>query len=171
MNYYNSIAEGYEELHEEEQLAKLNAIKSLLEELKIEISPNARLLDIGCGSGISTRFWDFTKSERVGIDPAEKLIEIAQKKDLYGQYFVEEAENLPFEDELFDFITCITAIHNFDDLEKSIEEMKRVGKNIFIFSILKKAVNFDEIINSIKDKFNIEKEYEEDKDSILICKK
>jgi len=170
MSYYNEIAEGYEELHEVEQLAKLNVIKKLLEENKIKISPNFRLLDVGCGSGISTRFWDFTECERIGIDPAEKLIEIAQKKDIKGQYFVEEAENISFEDNLFDFVISITAIHNFEDIKKGIEEIERVGKKFFILTILKKAINFKEIISTIKEKFKVIKSYEEEKDHILICK-
>ncbi|MCK5107947.1 MAG: methyltransferase domain-containing protein [Nanoarchaeota archaeon] len=171
MNYYNEIAEGYEELHEDEQLAKLNAIKSLLEELKIEISPNHKLLDVGCGSGISTRFWDFTECERIGLDPADKLIEIAQKKDINGQYFVEPAENISLEDKLFDFVTCITAIHNFENLDMGISEIKRVSKNIIIFSILKTVIDFKNIVRKIKTNFQVIKEFEGDKDSILICKK
>lgn len=171
MSYYNEIAEGYEELHEDEQLAKLNAIKMLLEKENIKISPNSKLLDVGCGSGISTRFWEFTECERIGVDPAEKLIEIAQKKDINGQYFVEGAENLSFEDELFDFVISITAIHNFEDLEKGIKEIDRVGKSFFILTILKKAINFEDIISKLKEKFKIIKDYEEEKDHILICKK
>lgn len=171
MNYYNEIAEGYEELHKEEQLKKLDIINSLLKEENIEVSPDARLLDVGCGTGISTRFWDFAKCERIGIDPAEKLIEMAQMKDLYGQYFVESAEEISFEDELFDFVTCITAIHNFKNLDLGLEEIKRVGKDIFIFSVLKKAVNFENIMANIRNNFSIIKEHDEEKDKIIICKK
>jgi ubiquinone/menaquinone biosynthesis C-methylase UbiE len=169
MNYYNEIAEGYDELHEEEQLDKLETIKDMLEKEDIEISSECKLLDVGCGTGISTRFWDYSKCERIGIDPAEKLIAIAQKKDIYGQYFVEAAENISFEDELFDFVISVSAIHNFENVGKALEEIKRVSNHIVVITVLKKAAAYEEITKKIKNKFELVKEREQEMDSILLC--
>ena len=49
---YNHIAKSYNELHKEEQIKKLDIIKK---NIKI-ISP---LLDVGCGTGISTNYFNF----------------------------------------------------------------------------------------------------------------
>ena len=49
MDYYSSIAKGYDELHKEEQLKKLQIIAK-------HIKPKGLLLDIGAGTGISTSF-------------------------------------------------------------------------------------------------------------------
>ena len=170
-SYYNSIAGGYEELHQEEQLAKLELIKTSLKKLKININPEFRLLDIGCGSGISTRFWEFTNADKTGIDPSEKLIGIAQAKDLKSQYFVESAEDLSFEDSLFDFVISLTAIQNFSNLKEGISEIARVSKKHGVLSFLKKSEKKDEILKLIQIHFKILKEIEEEKDLILICEK
>ena len=55
---YNNIAKSYNELHGEEQIKKLDIIKK---NIKI-ISP---LLDVGCGTGISTNYFNV---ESVGVD-------------------------------------------------------------------------------------------------------
>ena len=169
--YYNNIAPSYEGLHKEEQLIKLSLIRKELENLKIKFNSTDRLLDVGCGTGISTKFWGYTNIDKVGIDPAEKLIEIAQTKDLKSQYFIESAENLPFEDNLFDFVTSITAIQNFTNIIEGLQEIKRVAKKYIILTILKKSTHLEEIIKHIRDNLNIIKEIEEDKDLILICLK
>ena len=169
--YYNEIADGYDELHEEEQLEKLEIVKSGLRELDISIGPEFRILDVGCGTGISTRFWKDTKADRTGIDIAEKLITIAQKKDIEAQYFVESAEDIPFEDDIFDLVISITAIQNFKDIESSIKEMKRVAKKTIVLSFLKKSEKEDEIRNIINKNLEIIKEAKQDKDIILFCSK
>lgn len=170
-DYYNNIAHSYDELHKEEQLAKLELIKKELKDLKIKINPDGRLLDVGCGTGISTIFWEDTGIDKTGIDPAEKLIEIAQKKDLKSQYFVESAEDMSFEDSLFDLVISITALQNLEDLEKGIQEIKRVAKKHIVLTFLKKAIHKDKIIKTIKDNLKVLKEIEEDKDLIFICVK
>lgn len=169
--YYNKIAKSYDELHEDEQLTKLEIVKEELKKQKIELGSDKKLLDIGCGTGISTRFWEYSGIDKTGIDPAEKLIEIAQKKDLNGQYFVEYAENIPFEDSFFDIIVSITSLQNFTDFKKSIEEIKRVAKKHIVLTFLKKAIQKDNITKTIKDNLEVLKELEEKKDLIFICKK
>ncbi len=66
---------------------------------------------------------------------------------------------------------AITSIHNFNNIEKGLDEMKRVGKKNFIITILKKSPKRKYIINKAKDFFTIKKELEEEKDIILICEK
>ncbi len=163
MNYYNKIAPGYEELHEQEQMNKLILIAQF-----INPKPSDTLLDVGCGSGISTRFWSCKTS---GIDPSEELIKIAREKDPDSGYLVGAAEKLPFPDNSFDFVISITAVHNFNDIEKALNEIKRVAKNKIVFSILKKSQKADEIKQLISKLFTIEKELEEERDIILIIKK
>ncbi|MGM5483731.1 MAG: class I SAM-dependent methyltransferase [Nanobdellota archaeon] len=131
-DYYNSISQGYDELHEIEQLNKLRQITDNLKDKKYK-----KILDIGCGSGISSRHFTNKTKKIIGIDPSDCLIRIAErKKSQKESYIIGEAENLPFDDNEFDLLISITAIQNFYNLEKAVKEMKRVCKGDFIITYL-----------------------------------
>ncbi|MBU0756992.1 MAG: methyltransferase domain-containing protein [Nanoarchaeota archaeon] len=157
MTYYNAIADGYDNLHKEEQIKK---IKIILENL--EIKKTDKLLDVGCGTGLS---FDFFDCECYGLDPSEELLAKCENKKV--QLFLGCAEQLPFEDDYFDVVTSVTAIHNFDDIEKGLLEMKRVGKGRFAYSVLKKAIKFKEIELLINKHFDVKKRIDEEKDTIF----
>ncbi len=159
---YNNIAQGYDELYGEEQKKKAKIILK-----NIELKKDDKLLDVGCGTGISTELFECNK---IGIDPGEKLVLQANKRI---NAIIGKGEKLPFEDKSFDKIVCITAIHNFDDYKKGIKEMKRVCKNDgkIIITILKKSTKSHDIKKEIEKQLNIEKEIDEEKDIILICRK
>lgn len=161
MNYYDEIAKGYEELHKEEQEKKINLIKK-----KLKVNPEDKLLDVGCGSGMTTRCW---QCRRYGIDPSKKLLEKAMKKDAEGTYRLARAESIPFKDNFFDTVVSITAIQNFGDIKKGLEEIKRVGKGRFALSFLKKSQKrliIEKLINEIFDVIEI---VEEEKDMMFFC--
>lgn len=156
---YNDLAPGYDQLYEEEQLKKLKIIKENLEIKKID-----KLLDVGCGTGISCQF----DCDVTGIDPSEELLKIAEKKLPHVQFTKAYAESLPYNDNSFDVVISVTAIHNFENFEKGLEEIKRVGKERFALTVLKKAEKFNEIKNKIESLFAVKKVIEEDKDFIFI---
>ncbi|MCX6706610.1 MAG: methyltransferase domain-containing protein [Candidatus Woesearchaeota archaeon] len=162
--YYNSISSGYEELHKAEQEAKLAIIKA-----NMTIKPTDKLLDVGCGTGITSRFSE-SGCLVVGADPAIKLLKKAEKNSLKNRVCA-EAEHLPFKDNSFDITISITAIQNFHDIRKGLEEIKRVGKNKFALTFLKRSQNKDVIINNIKKIFKVQKEMEEEKDIMMIAVK
>jgi len=153
---YSVIAPGYDELYREEQLKKLNILKKHL-----KIKKDFKLLDIGCGTGISTNFFD---CECHGIDPCKEMIAKSN-----GNIKQAEAENIPYPDNYFDIIISITAIHHFNDLDKVIEEIKRVAKPKaqIAITILKKARSLRKIKEVLIKEFNLQ-EYDEEKDLILI---
>src|SRR3989338_2246035 len=153
MDYYNKIAPGYNELYGEEQRKKLEAIKKYL-----FLKPADKILDVGCGTCISSGFENFT----VGIDTSFELL-----KDNGGINVQGKAEYLPFKDSSFDAVVCITAIHHFN-AEKALSEMQRVGKNHFAISVLRKSINFDAIRNMIKEFFPMIKIIVHEKDILFI---
>ena len=158
MNYYDKISGGYDELHREEQVNKLKLIKS-----NIKIRKDSKLLDVGCGSGISSDFECFA----VGIDTSMGLL----KRNNKLMRVCGAAEALPFKGNSFDFVISVTAIHNFDDVNKSLEEILRVGKNNFVFSILKKSNKFNKIRKIINASFKVHNEMDEGKDIIFFCRR
>ena len=153
MDYYSSIAKGYDELHKEEQLKKLQIIAK-------HIKPKGLLLDIGAGTGISTSFF---KVKAVALEPSEEML-----KQYDGEKAIGKAESIPFPDKSFNTIISITALHHAD-IEKAIKEIRRVSKEgcIYAFTILKKAKNAVEIKKALKKAFNL-KELDEEKDYILV---
>lgn len=157
MVYYNALSEGYNELYKEEQLNKVSIIKN-----NIKINKNTKILDIGCGTGISSGF----ECCVIGLEPSIELL----KQNKNNRKLLGAAESLPFKDSSFDYVVSVTAMHNFKDIKKSINEMKRVGRQNFVLSILKRAKRFNFITKLIGKNFKIDKVIEEDKDTIFFCK-
>ncbi len=160
--YYDDISEGYEELHREEQEKKMKIMLS-----EVSVSPNDELLDVGCGTGITTVPWN---CKRTGADPARKLLEKANDKKNV-KYVLAQAENLPFRNDSFDIVTSVTAIQNFDDIKKGLLEIRRVGKKRFALTYLKKSPKAEAIEKLIITIFKVRKRIEEEKDIIFICEK
>jgi len=160
MSYYDEISSGYEELHKEEQLKKVELIK---EHLKVKSSD--KLLDVGCGTGLTTECWD---CKRYGVDPAPKLLERAKCKDEI-EYRLAPAEDIPYPDSYFDVVVSITAIQNFRDISKGLSEIKRVGKDRFVLSFLKRSSKREEIDKLIRKLFKVKEVVEEEKDFIYFC--
>lgn len=156
MTYYDETSKGYDELHGEEQLKKLKIIAK-----EIKITKSTKLLDVGCGSGLSAKIFD---CDITGIDPSEELLKQCPFKTIKVS-----AESIPFPDTSFDVVIAVTSIHNFDDIEKGLKEIKRVGKDIFALTVLKKSPKKKAIINLIRNNFKIKKEIDEEKDLIFIC--
>ena len=154
MDFYSSLAKGYNQLYKEEQLKKLRVIQ---ENMKI-IPP---LLDIGCGTGISTKFF---KVKAVGIDNNKEMLKLAGKNCIESN-----AESLPFKDKSFSTIISVTAFQNITNLEKAIKEVKRVSKNNNIcITFLKKSSKLKEFKKLMKKHFKKVKEIDEAKDIIFI---
>lgn len=153
---YNEIAKSYNELHGEEQLKKLRIIKNNFD------FKNKKILDVGCGTGLSK----ILDCEIFGIDPSKEMLEQAQYKTI-----VAKAESIPFANNYFDCVISVSAIHNFENFEKGLSEMIRVSKGPIIISVLKKSKDYEKILKFIKAKLKITKEIEEEHDLILFGQK
>ncbi|MBI2134516.1 class I SAM-dependent methyltransferase [Candidatus Woesearchaeota archaeon] len=156
MDFYKIISAGYDGLYGEEQRIKIGIIKK-----NFSITNNELLLDVGCGTGLSSDF----NCKVIGIDPSMDMIVQNDKSNK----ILAKAENLPFKDRTFDKIISISSMHNFDDFKKGMEEIKRVGKKDFAFSILKRSSKFGAIENEINKNFEILKIIDGKKDWIFIC--
>ena len=91
-------------------------------------SKTIKILDLGCGSGEMSRF--FEDLDYKGIDLNSKYIEFA--KNIYKNDFeVMNAQNLKFENNTFDYVVVIGVLHHIDDENCNIilNEIKRVIKD------------------------------------------
>lgn len=98
---------------------------------------NPLILDLGCGTGISTRQLARIGTV-IGADPDKIMLAAAGKhKGPKIRYIVAKADKLPFRDETFDVIAAFSAFHWFSD-KKSVTEIKRVLKPGGLFFIVNK---------------------------------
>jgi ubiquinone/menaquinone biosynthesis C-methylase UbiE len=153
-NYYDAIADGYNSLHWQEQMHKLRVIID-----SFPLDPEEKVLDVGCGTGAAGILSD----NMIGVDPAEKLIRQAPYRTICAP-----AEQLPFDDNEFDVVVSITAIQNFDDIRKGLQEIRRVGKGRFVLTYLKRSQKAEQIEALISELFTVTKRIEQDKDIIFI---
>lgn len=100
------------------------------------LSPDKKIIDVGCGPGFWVRY--FLKlgfNNLSACDLTEQAISLTKKSlSLYGldKYSVDikigNAEDLPYENESVDHVNCQGVIHHTPNTEKCIEEFYRVLK-------------------------------------------
>ena len=91
----------------------------------LELGPDDRLLDVGCGGGVFLRRALETGCEAVGLDHSREMVELARRTA--GVRVVEgRAEELPFGDGEFTAVSCLVAFFFFPDPVRALEEFRRV---------------------------------------------
>ncbi|MEM4500239.1 MAG: class I SAM-dependent methyltransferase [Candidatus Woesearchaeota archaeon] len=165
-DFYNEIAEGYDELYREEQFRKYSLVSNFFGE---------RILDIGCGTGLLLQYLLSLKniSVYVGIDISKNLINIARKKFKnikFAKFILSDATTFDYLslNLEFDTIVSFTALHNMQNIDflKNLPYAK-----CYIFSLLIKSERFNMIEKIILRNFVILKEICDLHDKILICRK
>lgn len=101
-----------------------------------------KLLDISCGTGFLLLSASKKGLYTFGIDISEEAVKIAQNVSPDSFVSVSKGEDLKFVDNTFDYITCIGALEHFLDMNKGLQEMKRVAKKDAIFCIMVPNSNF-----------------------------
>lgn len=89
-------------------------------------TPESKILDCGCGTGITTSWLHQQRPHIRGVDFSSAFIESALKR---GDYFeVMDAKALNFPDASFDDVCTADAVEHIPDLPKALSEMLRVLK-------------------------------------------
>ncbi|MDD9954519.1 MAG: class I SAM-dependent methyltransferase [Candidatus Woesearchaeota archaeon] len=162
-DHYNAIASGYDELYGEEQKEKLQEFLT-----KIQLDDRIMFLDVGCGTGWTANELDV---HWLGVEPAGALIAQAP---VHIQAKIKRAkgEDLPFGDASFDIVLSLTALQNYDDPEKGIQELFRVCKpgGKLLLSFLKQSAK-KEFLDACINKHTITDSWESTKDMMYICEK
>ncbi len=98
------------------------------------LKESQRLLDLGCGTGWAVRYASGVvkdKGQFYGIDISSPMIEKARANSLDYQnvhYFQANVEQLPFENDFFDFIICSNSFHHYFSPDKALSQAYRVLK-------------------------------------------
>lgn len=125
---YSQLAPVYDVLHRRWlRFAGGEAQAALEAAVRMAISPCARLLDAGCGTG---RFARAMLSEGISpdkvtlLDPSEAMLEAC--KDIPVRRVIGRLEALPFADATFDIVTCAWALETCPAPERALDELCRV---------------------------------------------
>ncbi|HUV50774.1 MAG TPA: class I SAM-dependent methyltransferase [Anaerolineae bacterium] len=95
------------------------------------------VVDIGCGIGANLLSFAEMGLEVTGLDPSPYMLDIAARNldnraDLHRGF----AENLPFDDNSFNYACLVTTLEFVDDPQKAIEEACRVTKDKIFIGVL-----------------------------------
>jgi demethylmenaquinone methyltransferase/2-methoxy-6-polyprenyl-1,4-benzoquinol methylase len=93
-----------------------------------QVGPGAKALDVATGTGDLAIALRERGAEVVGVDFAEKMLEIARRKAPEIDFRTGNALALEFADDEFDAATVGFGARNFDDLDRGLAEMARVVK-------------------------------------------
>lgn len=97
--------------------------------VKNHITKNQTVLDSGCGTGIIARQVNKYSNNVYGIDIADRMIEVARRKNLKASFVLGNCLDIPFEDKFFNAVVTrgVLITHVGKDYSKQfIEEAKRV---------------------------------------------
>jgi len=142
-NYWDSI----------EKRRTINPVIEAFAEPKIKIieehlmlSSNSKILDVGCGNGFFTVFWQ-KRTKTIGVDFSFKMLKLNPANTLVQA----DVMILPFKDNSFDLVFCANLLHHVAIPEQALKEMARVSKKyvaiiepnrnnplMFLFGLFKK---------------------------------
>jgi ubiquinone/menaquinone biosynthesis C-methylase UbiE len=159
---------------------------------RIKDNEYSDVLEVGCGNGRDSIYFALADYQVTAVDVVPEAIELARanisKAGVRVKTEVANVEDLPFEDNTFDAIFCLSVLHS-TNLSKSLPEMYRIlrpkGKafiHIYANTILPDGkietnVTVDDFIDALKragfsiDSFYSEEEKEADEsgERHLIC--
>jgi len=108
--YYDNFLEKLKKDHERPNLRHAYVKGSL----KNIIKPEMKVLDIGCGTGITTAFMGSLGATVTGVDISEKLIEFARENSAHPNvnYIVEDVTKLRLSAHSFDAIIIVDSLEH-----------------------------------------------------------
>lgn len=144
-NYFNHIASSRDRWKQKSSYYH----KQIEQFCKFIVPTSRRVLEIGSATG------DLLASLKpeygIGIDIANKMTKIAKKKYPHLKFITDDAQNLKLQ-EKFDYIILSDLIGNLEDIQKSMEELRKVSseKTRIIFTyynfLWEPLINFSEFV-------------------------
>jgi SAM-dependent methyltransferase len=90
------------------------------------LAPGDRVLDLGCGTGNVALLAARAGAVVTGVDPAERLVEVARERVPGASFVVGFAEELPFADAAFDVVISVFGAIFAADAKAALAELVRV---------------------------------------------
>jgi ubiquinone/menaquinone biosynthesis C-methylase UbiE len=109
----------------------------------IDVEKGKLLLDVSCGTGFLLKAANKSGLKTFGVDISEEAVKIARTTSPESKVEAAMGEDLGiFENEKFDYVTCLGSLEHFLDKEKGLQEMRRVAKSTAKFCIMVPNSNF-----------------------------
>lgn len=169
MPAYESTVKPYKGLGMEGGIAKwyakltkksLDDYKALARRVAGEISPGSSVLEIAPGPGyFAIELAKLGAFQITGLDISETFVEIARANAANARVQIDfrrgNASDMPFGDELFDFLVCCAAFKNFTEPLAALHEMYRVlkpGGRALIIDLRRNAPMeaIDQVVNRMR---------------------
>lgn len=98
---------------------------------RMGISSQARVLDVGCGSGWASRLMaeKATDGHVIGIDISDQMVQLARDASTSFsnvEFQIASAEKLPFENGQFTHAFSMESLYYYADMLSALKEIKRV---------------------------------------------
>src|SRR5690606_21077479 len=95
------------------------------------LSPGARVLDVGCGTGARARELSVAGLRVIGVDRDEDAVVTARELSGDGPTFaVADAEALPFRDGGFDLVLCEDVLHWAEDAAAFVRMVREAWRTV-----------------------------------------
>lgn len=98
-------------------------LRNILEALNLK--PEDRFLEVGCGIGKDLSLLQCYVDERVGLDLSSESLRKAKKR-ASAHYVIADAGSLPFSSGKFRKVLCSHVIEHLQDQKKALMEIKRI---------------------------------------------
>lgn len=137
--YFNDLAQDWHDIYSNQDLHSIMIQERLEKVLKfvtdLKLPKGAKILDVGCGAGITATHLLKMGYNVDGIDVAEDMIVLAQKNcddlnlpDASYNFRLGNTENLDIKDDTYDCIIAMGLIEYLRDDTKALVEMRRVTR-------------------------------------------
>lgn len=121
-NPFGTLAAGYATARPPVHPRVIEHVAALLNQ-----SPVPLAVDIGCGSGVSTRALDGHALRRIGVEPVEPMLAYARQTAPGAEFVCGRAEKLPLASAIADWITAAGSL-NYASPRRFFAEARRVLK-------------------------------------------
>jgi demethylmenaquinone methyltransferase / 2-methoxy-6-polyprenyl-1,4-benzoquinol methylase len=104
--------------------------KKVIKEIKTNKWKSENILDIASGTGdFSNEFSKLSPNLLISLDLSYGMLSINKKKNIHNNFQIQaECDFLPFDNKQFDIVGIAFGVRNFENIERSLIEIKRVLK-------------------------------------------
>jgi len=137
---YNTIGTGYNSTRQADPYITEQLFECLAPK------PSELYLDIGCGTGNYTMALANKGLRFYGVEPSEKMLDLAKVRNQEITWLVGNAEQIPTDDDMFQGCIATLTVHHWKSIKKAFIELQRVlkknGKIVFFTSTPEQMANY-----------------------------